>query len=181
MPLNKSSSFNEELRRFHADLGISDDFLEQCSLPLCQEPDALVETEADFYGRPQRLIAPAQQAWQEMKQSAAERGVVIHLISAFRGYEYQYQLIKRKLAAGQDLAQILSINAAPGYSEHHSGRAIDVGTVNCPALEEEFEHTPAFAWLAENAVTFGFSMTYPRGNPFGISYEPWHWCFSENK
>jgi len=177
--LSNSRSLSEALRLFHEDLGITADFLAQCSLPLCQEPEVLVDTEADFYGRPQRLIPPAREAWQKMKAAAAQQGVVIHLISAFRGYEYQYQLIRRKLAAGDDLAKILTVNAAPGFSEHHTGRAVDIGTIDCPALETEFENTPAFAWLRDNAEQHGFSMTYPRNNRFGISYEPWHWCFQE--
>ena len=148
--------------------------------PLCQEPEELVDTEADFYGRPQRLMPPAREAWQEMKNAAIEQGVVILLISAFRAYEYQYQLIKRKLEAGQELAQILTVNAAPGFSEHHTGRAVDIGTLDCPALEVEFELTPAFAWLREHAGRYGFSMTYPHDNAFGISYEPWHWCYRED-
>ena len=37
--------------------------------------------------------------------------------------------------------------------------------------------TPAFAWLAANAGAHGFHMSYPRDNPHGIVYEPWHWRF----
>ena len=75
------------------------------------------------------------------------------------------------------LVDILRVNAAPGYSEHHTGRAIDLGTIGCRALEEEFELTEAFAWLENNAAHFQFSLSYPRNNPSGVIYEPWHWCF----
>ena len=66
-----------------------------------------------------------------MKSCAAESEITLHLISAYRSPDYQYELLKRKLDAGQSLEQILQVNAAPGYSEHHTGRAVDVGT---PAL-----------------------------------------------
>ena len=33
-------------------------------------------------------------------------------------------------------------------------------------------------WLASHAGEFGFSMSYPRGNPHGIVYEPWHWLYA---
>ena len=33
------------------------------------------------------------------------------------------------------------------------------------------------AWLVANAVRFGFALSYPRDNPHGIAYEPWHWCW----
>ncbi len=147
-------------------------------MPVCEEPAELVSTEPDFYGREQQLIPAASAAWSAMKQAAANDGITIHLISAYRNYQYQYELIRRKLDAGQKLSDILRVNAAPGFSEHHTGRAVDIGTLNCPALEEEFESTEAFKWLSIHGQEHNFSMTYPRGNPFGIAYEPWHWCFS---
>ena len=146
---------------------------------MCPVPKKLVDTELDFYGRPQRLIPPALQAWSKMKARAAESGITLHLISAFRSPEYQYGLLKRKLDAGQSIEQILEVNAAPGYSEHHTGKAIDVGTPGCAALVEEFELTPAFFWLREHAGQFGFWLSYPRNNLAGMAYEPWHWCFQE--
>ena len=75
------------------------------------------------------------------------------------------------------MAQILRVSAAPGYSEHHSGRALDITTPGYAALEEEFELSPAFAWLKKHAKTFRFRLSYPRRNTHGIAYEPWHWCW----
>ena len=75
--------------------------------------------------------------------------------------------------------QILAVNAAPGYSEHHGGYALDIGTPGEPPAEESFEATDAFAWLARHAPAHGFAMSYPRDNLHGIVYEPWHWRFVE--
>jgi len=75
--------------------------------------------------------------------------------------------------------EILTVNAAPGYSEHHSGYALDIGTPGEPPAEESFESTAAFAWLGEHAGRFGFQLSYPRDNPHGIVYEPWHWCWHD--
>ena len=99
----------------------------------------------------------------------------MRLVSAFRSLNYQRQIFERKLSQGELLAQILRVNAAPGYSEHHTGCAVDLTTDGCPPLTEAFEHTAAFAWLVARAKDFGFTMTYPRGNKFGLIYEPWHW------
>lgn len=173
-----ADSLSPDLRSYHQALGIPDDYAKQCRLPFCAEPSVLVDTEPDYYGRPQQLVPEACAAWQAMRDAAATDGVVIHLISAFRGFSYQFELLKRKLEAGEQIEQILTINAAPGFSEHHTGRAVDLGTLNCPALEQEFERTDAFAWLVEHAAEYGFSMSYPRGNQLGICYEPWHWCFA---
>ena len=66
-------------------------------------------------------------------------------------------------------------DAAPGFSEHHSGRAIDIATPGTRPLTVEFERSKAFAWLTANAAAFGFTMPYGRGNTFGFEFEPWHW------
>lgn len=161
----------------HAALGITADHLLQCTLPVCEEPPQLVATEPDFYQRPQQLTPSALAAWQAMKQAAAVQGVNLFLISAFRSLQYQQDLIARKLEKGRSIAQILRVNAAPGFSEHHTGRAIDIGTDEATILLEEFENTNAFQWLKENAQQFSFYLSYPRDNAAGIDYEPWHWCF----
>ena len=113
-----------------------------------------------------------------MCQAAAQDSVELQIVSAFRSVEYQLGILQRKLDRGQPIAEILRVSAAPGYSEHHSGRALDITTPGFAALEEEFENSPAFAWLKKNARRFGFRMSYPRRNPHGIAYEPWHWSWS---
>tara|TARA_R110002073_G_scaffold268522_2_gene431797 strand:- start:410 stop:946 length:537 start_codon:yes stop_codon:yes gene_type:complete len=165
------------LARLHRVLGIPEDYAASCSLPLYMEPTELVDTELDFYQRPQRLTPAAFSAWSAMREAAAVEGISIFLISAFRGYQYQHDLIAAKLSKGQGIEEILRVNAAPGHSEHHSGCAVDLGTLGCDALIEEFENTAAFQWLMDNAASFGFHLSYPRGNPYGIDFEPWHWCY----
>jgi len=174
----QDSGFAERIQHLHHELGIPRHYAAASCLALCEEPPQLVETEPDVYGRPQRLTPEAFAAWRAMKETATAAGVEIFLVSAFRSVDYQCQIFRRKLEAGQQIDGILSVNAAPGYSEHHTGRAIDIGTCHCPALEEEFERTPAFAWLDRNAAGFGFHLSYPRDNSSGISYEPWHWCYA---
>jgi len=176
--LTDSETYLQRVGAIHAALGISKNYIQQCLLPLCEEPPILVATELDYYERPQQLTPQALEAWQAMKQSAADQGVSLFLISAFRSLQYQQDLISRKLAKGSSLEQILKVNAAPGFSEHHTGRAIDIGSDAATILQEAFEETTAFQWLMGNARRFGFSLSYPRGNPHGIDYEPWHWCFS---
>ena len=102
--------------------------------------------------------------------------ILLDAISGYRSHDYQLGIFERKLARGLGVEDILTVNAAPGYSEHHSGRALDIGTPGQPPAEESFEHTPAFDWLRKNAAAYGFAMSYPRDNPHGIVYEPWHWC-----
>ncbi len=142
------------------------------------EPDWLLLAGFDRYRRPLWLRPSAARARQAMRRAAAADGVVLEAVSGFRSHDYQLGIFERKLARGQTVAQILEVNAAPGYSEHHGGEALDIGTPGEPPAEESFEATPAFAWLAVHAGAHGFAMSYPRGNPHGIVYEPWHWRFA---
>ena len=177
--MNSGDEEPASLKQLHEALGIPVDYALSCKLPLCPEPAALVDTELDFYQRQQRLTPAAFSAWSAMREAATASGISLFLISAFRGYQYQHDLIAGKLAKGQAIEDILRVNAAPGYSEHHSGRAVDLGTMGCDALSENFGKTPAYQWLVENAGSYGFSLSYPRGNPYGIDFEPWHWCYSD--
>ena len=146
---------------------------------LHEEATKLVSVGKDMYGREQWLTPAAAVGWGSIQAAAAGQGVEILLVSAFRSVDYQRQIWDRKLAAGQTVAQILTVSAPPGYSEHHTGRALDVTASGCEPLTEGFEVTPAFRWLVDHAGEFGFSMTYPRNNPHGVVYEPWHWCFDD--
>ncbi len=145
--------------------------------PLQQTASQLVDAEKDCFGRPCKLHPQANKAWQRMKSTAAADGIEIQLVSGYRSMTYQAHLITKKLAEGQDLKDILSTNAAPGHSEHHTGCAVDITTNDETPLEESFAETKAFAWLTEHADSHGFTMTYPKENELGIMYEPWHWCY----
>ena len=174
-------SFEARVTRCLEDLRIPASYAAERGLPLHTEAERLVPAGTDIYGRDRQLTPEAAQAWSALESAAQRDGIVLLLVSAFRGLDYQRQIFERKLAAGQPLEEILKVNAPPGYSEHHTGRAVDVTTPGCPPLSEEFEATAAFTWLAREAGRFGFALTYPRDNPFGIAYEPWHWAFQSRE
>jgi D-alanyl-D-alanine carboxypeptidase len=167
-----------DLSTLHARLGIPSNYANECRLPLQTECTDLVPTELDVFGRQPFLERHTYAAWQALRDAATHDGVALQLISAYRSVEYQAGLFERKLARGDDIAGILAVNAAPGYSEHHSGRALDIGTPGFAHLEEEFERSDAFAWLRTHAGEFGFRLSFPRENAFGVMYEPWHWCYA---
>lgn len=165
------------VRRMLGELGI------EVSLPKARKLEAHAEAKTLVYaglgtdGRDKFLLPGAARAWLAMQRRAKKDGVQLDLVSAFRSYEFQRELIRGKLAKGRTLEDVLSVNAPPGYSEHHTGKAVDVGTPGCPPLEETFENTDAFRWLSKNAKRHGFTLSYPRGNLQGYVYEPWHWRF----
>ncbi len=158
-------------------LGVPRGYARMHGLKRVHEPRRLAFIGHDIEDRPQWLIPRAAHAWAQMRAAAARDGVELQVVSAFRGVEYQLGILKRKLERGLSIEKILRVSAAPGYSEHHSGRALDLATPGFAVLEEEFERSAAFAWLSTNAQSHGFRLSYPRGNGHGIAYEPWHWCW----
>ena len=163
------------LRQLHEELGIPADYGVSGSPPAFEEAAELVEVGPNLVGRMQRLVPEAARQWQAMVAEADRIGIQLLIVSGFRGFEYQAGLIRKKIEAGQAIEDILRVNTAPGFSEHHTGRAVDIATPGSRPLTEEFEDTDAFRWLQSRAVEFGFPMTYPRDNAWGIAYEPWHW------
>ncbi|WP_297085340.1 D-alanyl-D-alanine carboxypeptidase family protein [Thermoleptolyngbya sp. C42_A2020_037] len=114
-----------------------------------------------------------------VRAARAERVRLVPL-SGFRSVEEQTYLFftlkaKRSLSA-QERAQV---SAPPGYSEHHTGYAVDIGDGDRPDtdLEIDFDQTAAYRWLTANAARFGFELSFPKNNAQGVSYEPWHWRF----
>ena len=158
-------------------LGVPRNYAQASSLKRVREPQHLVFIGHDNQNRPQWLSIRAARAWARMREAAARDNVELQIVSAFRSVEYQLGILKRKLERGLSIEEILCVSAAPGYSEHHSGRALDITTPGGASLEQEFERSAAFAWLSTNAQIYGFRLSYPRGNRYGIAYEPWHWCW----
>lgn len=140
-------------------------------------PDSLEPLSVD---RRIRLRKPAAQAFEKMVAAAQAEGINLVPISGFRSAsEQQHLFFDIKAERGQALQKRAEVSAPPGYSEHHTGYAVDVGDWNNPAtdLSPAFEKTAAFQWLAQNAARFNFEISFPAGNAQGVSYEPWHWRF----
>ena len=169
------SPYADRIAGLLEELGIAADYGARRGMDLQSEAEELVAARVLPDGRELRLVPQTAAAWEAMQTAAAADQVTLLLISGFRSVAYQRQIIDRKRARGDLLEAILRVNAAPGYSEHHTGRAVDIGTPDSRPLEEEFENTKAFRWLAQEAGRFGFRLSYPRNNLQGIVYEPWHW------
>jgi D-alanyl-D-alanine carboxypeptidase len=177
--IKAAPEYRQGIAALHAEFGIPADYAQKRQLPLCEEARELVSIGTDILGREQRLAPRAAAAWEAMRAAAERDGVRLLAVSGFRSVEYQATLIRRKLDRGMAVADVLKINAAPGYSEHHTGRALDLTTPESQPLEVGFETTAAYAWLTRHADEHGFRLSYPRNNPHGINYEPWHWAFHD--
>ncbi len=127
-----------------------------------------------------KLRQAAAKKFEAMVAAARDVGVVLVPISGFRSIAYQQNVFfEIKAQRGQTARQRAEVSAPPGYSEHHTGYAVDIGDGAVPAvdLNPKFDKTRAFKWLQANATRFDFEMSFPKNNPQGVSYEPWHWRF----
>ena len=126
------------------------------------------------------LRKSAGEKFKQMVKDAQKAGIRLVPISGFRSVKQQEQLFfKVGAKRNQTPAERASVSAPPGHSEHHTGYAVDVGDGAVPAtnLTTNFENTEAFKWLEANAAKYGFELSFPKDNPQGVSYEPWHWRF----
>jgi len=173
----RQTRYSRRISHWLVQLGITPEYGQVHRIGLQREAVRLQSIGSDIYSRSQQMFPAAAQAWRSMHQQAAGEGIELQAVSAFRSVDYQAGIVRRKLDKGLTMEEILAVTAAPGFSEHHTGRAIDITSPGFPVLEEEFEKSAAFEWLQLHAATFGFRMSFPRGNRHKVAYEPWHWAW----
>ena len=113
-------------------------------------------------------------------RSAAADGVALVVLSGYRSIALQKHLFfDVKSARNQTASERARVSAPPGFSEHATGFAIDLGDGSQPGanLSQSFEQTSAFSWLKANGARYQFALSFPNGNSQGVSYEPWHWRY----
>lgn len=112
----------------------------------------------------------AKAAFDEMQAAASEEGLNIYISSGFRSYEYQAGLyegyVKRSGKAEAD-----RYSARPGHSEHQTGLAFDMNTIDMT-----FADTAEYEWVKKRCAEYGFIIRYPEDGEeiTGYMYEPWH-------
>ncbi|BAY09840.1 M15 family metallopeptidase [Calothrix sp. NIES-2098] len=125
------------------------------------------------------LNVEAVKAFMKMTYAAREVGVWIIPVSGFRTIEQQEKLFQEQIKRRGSVKEAAKISAPSGYSEHHTGFALDLTDGKFPKkdITLDFETTDAYRWLTSHAKEFGFEMSFPRNNKQGVSFEPWHWRY----
>lgn len=136
----------------------------------------LVEADG-FYLDPE-----AAAAWEKLQAAAREAGHSLRLIAGFRSHDHQRRLFLGRLGgySASAIERCLRWTAPPGYSKHHTGRAIDITVAGLRA--GRFGGSAAYAWMAAdgyaNARRHGFAPSYPpEGGPYGPNPEAWEWIY----
>lgn len=173
-----SYSFEQKVAHSIRALGGDPAIVTSRGLPQYADAETLVIADVSQGGFQHKLTPRAADRWQSMKASASGEGVVLILLSGFRSFDRQFDIISRRVSCGESISDVFAVLAPPGCSQHHTGRALDIGTPDCEPASLAFSKTPAFGWLQANAGRFGFGLSYPENNSYGYLYEPWHWFLS---
>jgi len=115
----------------------------------------------------------------KMREEAKKDGIYLVFLSGYRSVNLQNDIFySLKSIRNQEASERARVSAPPGYSEHSTGFAIDIGdaTQRETDFETEFENTDAFRWLIKNAAKFHFKLSFNKANKY-IDYEPWHWRY----
>ena len=115
----------------------------------------------------------------KMREEAKKDGIYLVLLSGYRSINLQKDIFySLKSIRNQEAAERARVSAPPGYSEHSTGFAIDIGdaTQRETDFETDFENTDAFRWLIKNEAKFHFKLSFNKDNKY-IDYEPWHWRY----
>jgi LAS superfamily LD-carboxypeptidase LdcB len=147
--------------------------------PYAQAERSRLVSVGSYYDRRESLDQEAAAAFKKMVQAAQAAQVKIVPISGFRTVTEQIALFERQIHRQGSPQAAAYLSAPAGYSEHHTGYAIDLGDGNAPQddLRYSFEQTAAYRWMKHNASTYGFELSFPDKNTQGISFEPWHWRY----
>lgn len=139
-------------------------------------PDNLEDLDISYSRSGMKLVKSAKDALEEMVDSAKNDGYTIRVMSSYRSYNYQVNLYNRyKEQDGEEEADTYS--ARPGFSEHQTGLCIDIDDTKLNYTD--FESSPSFNWMQENAYKYGFILRYPKDKTdiTGYTYESWHYRY----
>ena len=115
----------------------------------------------------------------QMRKDAIKDGIYLVFLSGYRSINLQKDIFySLKSMRNQNAAERARVSAPPGYSEHSTGFAIDIGDADKREtdFEVQFENTDAFRWLKKNAAKYHFKLSFTQHNK-NVDYEPWHWRY----
>ncbi|MGI6221804.1 MAG: M15 family metallopeptidase [Coriobacteriales bacterium] len=129
--------------------------------------------------------AKAYDAYLAMKAELEEEGVYVDLDSAYRSVEEQQEIVDN-FTEKYGPEYVKQYVAVPGYSEHHTGLALDLFLIidGKGVVENEDMVTYPEVWdkIHAKLADHGFILRYlpEKKIETGYSYEPWHIRYIDN-
>lgn len=114
-----------------------------------------------------------------MRNAAAKEKLLLPLVAAYRTNEFQATLYAQRVNPDGSLTQLgkeLGRAARPGFSNHQSGTALDIGVGMTIDDYVNGRNSVAFLWMKDHAHKYGFSHT--EGSKVD---EPWHWTHDKKE
>ena len=151
----------------------------QNKLPDNWEDIVQLEKVSDVYNDDCYVEKEVLEKYNELREALLRENVTIELDSCYRSVSAQEQIVKDFTEKyGEDYVK--KYVAVPGYSEHHTGLAIDICIIKDGELVNENDDMIAqrevFAKIHEKLPKYGFILRYLEGKDeiTGYAYEPWH-------
>lgn len=143
------------------------------------EPDNLVNISTKYASEDDlKCSKVALDAFIEMSKAAEKEGYGIIINSAYRSYQDQVDISNLYLKYyGQSYVD--RFVAKPGYSEHQTGLAFDVGS----KTSNIFLNSKEYQWMLDNAYKYGFIHRFSKQHEeiTGFRSEPWHYRYVGKK
>lgn len=157
-------------------------------LPDDWENSVNIITVENSIGEEHQIEQRAYEAYCDLRNELLNKyGIQIELDSVYRSVEEQQEIWDYWSAdpdKGEDYCQ--KYLAVPGYSEHHTGLAIDIFIIKDGEEIRENDDMIAdeedFAIIHELLPKYGFILRYPKDKEevTGYAYEPWHLRYVNN-
>lgn len=145
------------------------------------------EVELEAVGKYHNVDKRAAAQLEKMLSDGTSEGLSFEICSSYRNIEKQMKLfqtfindLKREgYTYEQAFFKAKRTSAIPGYSEHHTGLAVDIVSKSYKGLDRKQAQTAEFKWLEKNCHKYGFILRYPvdKYDITGIDYEPWHFRY----
>ena len=121
----------------------------------------------------------AYDAYLRLKADLEDEGIYVDLDSARRSVAEQIRIMNDFIEKYGEEYAVMTV-ATPGYSEHHTGLALDlyliVDGVDIVENEDLVQYPEIWAKIHEKLADYGFILRYLEGKEdiTTYSYEPWH-------
>ncbi len=140
-------------------------------------PENLIYVDDWEYGYWNLIRADVYEEFKKMSKAAKKDNVTLFIASPYRSYNEQ-KVIYNSYVANDSVKNADTYSARPGFSEHHTGLAMDLIPEFGLDLDT-FENSDGFKWMQENGYKYGFILRYPKDKEYitGYIYEPWHYRY----
>lgn len=112
----------------------------------------------------------------DFRRSTGKRDII--LTSGYRSIIDQEKILNEKKAL---LGKEEALNWAmhPGYSEHHSGYAVDISIYTDQGNYIKYRGQNEYGWINENCYKYGFIRRYAKEKMYmtGVKNEEWHYRY----